>query len=157
MAKTEMTLTPEGRQKLVDELEWREGERNNEIIEAIKEARAQGDLSENAEYDAAKEDQAKNASRINEIRQILATARVVESENGNLSVSLGCTVEFENDKGKKSSYTIVGTTETDSLNNRISNDSPVGAAAIGHVVGDVITYSTPNGKERKLTITNITR
>ncbi len=157
MAKTEMTLTPEGRQKLVDELEWREGEKNNEIIEAIKEARAQGDLSENAEYDAAKEDQAKNASRINEIRQILATARVVESESGNLSVSLGCTVEFENEKGVKSAYTIVGTTETDSLNNRISNDSPVGAAAIGHVVGDVITYNTPNGKERKLTITNITR
>ena len=82
---------------------------------------------------------------------------MVESESGNLSVSLGCTVEFENEKGVKSAYTIVGTTETDSLNNRISNDSPVGAAAIGHVVGDVITYNTPNGKERKLTITNITR
>ena len=157
MAKTEMTLTPEGRQKLVDELEWREGEKNNEIIEAIKEARAQGDLSENAEYDAAKEDQAKNASRIIAIRQILATARVVESDSADLAVSLGCTVEFENEKGVKSAYTIVGTTETDSLNNRISNDSPVGAAAIGHVVGDVITYNTPNGKERKLTITSITR
>ena len=157
MAKAEMTITPEGRQRLNDELEWREGERSNEIVEAIKEARAQGDLSENAEYDAAKEDQAKNAARINEIRQILATARVVESDSTDLSVSLGCTVEFKNETGRKSAYTIVGTTETDSLNNRISNDSPVGAAAIGHVVGDVIVYKTPNGKERKLTITNITR
>jgi transcription elongation factor GreA len=157
MAKTEMTLTPAGRQKLVEELEFREGEKNAEIIEAIKEARAQGDLSENAEYDAAKEEQAKNAARINEIRQILSTARVVETLAGELSVALGCTVELENTHGERTSYTIVGTTETDSLSNRISNDSPVGAAAIGHVIGDTISYATPSGKMRKLTITNITR
>lgn len=157
MAKTEMTLTPEGRQKLVDELEFREGEKNNEIIEAIKEARAQGDLSENAEYDAAKEEQAKNAARINEIRQILSTARVVETLAGELSVSLGCTVEVEDEKGNMSAYTIVGTTETNSLENKISNESPVGAAAIGHVVGDKISYSTPSGKVKQLTITNISR
>lgn len=157
MAKTEMTLTPEGRQKLVDELEFREGEKNNEIIEAIKEARAQGDLSENAEYDAAKEEQAKNAARINEIRQILSTARVVETLADELSVSLGCTVEVEDEKGNMSAYTIVGTTETNSLENKISNESPVGAAAIGHVVGDKISYSTPSGKVKQLTITNISR
>jgi len=157
MATNEMTLTPEGRAKLIEELEWREGEKNAEIIEAIKEARAQGDLSENAEYDAAKEEQAKNVARINEIRQIISTARVVEMATGELSVSLGCTVELADAKGKKTSYTIVGTTETDVLANRISNDSPVGAAAIGHVVGDVISYTTPSGKTRELTITNITR
>lgn len=157
MANSEMTLTPEGRKKLVEELEFREGEKNNEIIEAIKEARAQGDLSENAEYDAAKEDQAKNAARINEIRQILSTARVVELSAGELSVALGCTVEFEDAHGKKISFTIVGTTETDSLKNKISNESPVGAASMGHVVGDKISYVTPAGKTRKLTITNITR
>ena len=157
MAKTEMTLTPEGRQKLVDELEFREGEKNNEIIEAIKEARAQGDLSENAEYDAAKEEQAKNAARINEIRQILSTARVVETLADELSVSLGCTVEVEDEKGNMSAYTIVGTTETNSRENKISNESPVGAAAIGHVVGDKISYSTPSGKVKQLTITNISR
>ena len=75
----EMILTPEGRQKLVDELEWREGARHDEIVEAIREARAQGDLSENAEYDAAKEDQSKNESRITEIRHILATAKVAQT------------------------------------------------------------------------------
>ncbi|NLH91966.1 MAG: transcription elongation factor GreA [Atopobium sp.] len=157
MAKKEMTLTPEGRQKLVDELQYLEGEKSAEIIEAIKEARAQGDLSENAEYDAAKEEQAKNAARINEIRQILSTARVVEAGAGELSVSLGCTVQFADDKGRKTAYTIVGTTETNSLENRISNESPVGSAAIGHVVGDKISYATPAGKTRSLTITNITR
>lgn len=157
MANSEMTLTPEGRKKLVEELEFREGEKNNEIIEAIKEARAQGDLSENAEYDAAKEEQAKNVARINEIRQILSTARVVELSAGELSVALGCTVEFEDAHGKKISFTIVGTTETDSLKNKISNESPVGAASMGHVVGDKISYVTPAGKTRKLTITNITR
>lgn len=156
MATTEMTLTPEGREKLVEELEFREGEKKSEIIEAIKEARAQGDLSENAEYDAAKEEQAKNEARINEIRKILANARVVEA-TGELSVSLGSTVTLKDSKGKTASYTIVGTTETDSLSNRISNDSPVGAAVIGHVVGDVVSYSTPSGKVRKLTITDITR
>jgi len=157
MAKKEMTLTPEGRQKLVDELQYLEGEKSTEIIEAIKEARAQGDLSENAEYDAAKEEQAKNAARINEIRQILSTARVVEAGSGELSVFLGCTVQFADDRGRKTAYTIVGTTETNSLENRISNESPVGSAAIGHIVGDKISYATPSGKMRSLTITHITR
>jgi transcription elongation factor GreA len=157
MAKKELTLTPEGRQKLVDELQYLEGEKSTEIIEAIKEARAQGDLSENAEYDAAKEEQAKNAARINEIRQILSTARVVEAGSGELSVSLGCTVQFADDRGRKTAYTIVGTTETNSLENRISNESPVGSAAIGHIVGDKISYATPSGKTRSLTIMHITR
>jgi transcription elongation factor GreA len=157
-----MVLTSEGRQKLIDELEYREGEKNAEILEAIREARAQGDLSENAEYDAAKEEQAKNAARISDIRKILATARVVEvsageASVGELSVSLGSTVELENEKGTAAKYTIVGSTETDSLSNRISSDSPVGAAVIGHVVGDVVSYLTPSGKERKLKITDIER
>ena len=78
MDASEIVLTAEGRQKLVEELEWREGEKSREIIEHIKEARAFGDLSENAEYDAAKEDQAKNAARIAEIQAILSNARDVE-------------------------------------------------------------------------------
>ena len=157
MASNEMTITPEGRQKLLDELEEREGRIKAEIIEAIKEARAQGDLSENAEYDAAKEDQAKNEARINEIKKIISTARVVEAGADDMSVSLGCLVELKDSKGKKATYKIVGTTETNSLENQISNDSPVGAAVIGHVVGDEVSYSTPSGKVRKMTITNISR
>ena len=152
----EMILTPEGRQKLVDELEWREGEKHDEIVEAIREARAQGDLSENAEYDAAKEDQSKNESRINEIRHILATARVAENSN-DLEVSIGCTVELQDAKGKKATFTIVGTTETNSLEHKISNESPAGSTLIGHATGDKVSFATPSGKIREYTITNIKR
>ena len=93
-----MILTPEGRQKLVDELAYREGEKHEEIVERLKEARGFGDLSENSEYDAAKEEQSLNESRINEIRQILATAKVVERTDGELSVSIGTTVELSDKK-----------------------------------------------------------
>ena len=157
MDNKEIILTAEGRQKLVDELAWREGEKDAEIIARIKEAREFGDLSENAEYDAAKEEQARNAARINEIRQMLNTARVVETDDAGMSVSIGCTVELTDANDKKISFTIVGTTETDSLRHRISNESPAGAAMIGHVVGDTIAFSTPAGKIREYTITGITR
>ncbi len=158
MDKKEIILTPEGRQRLVDELEFREGEKHDEIVERIKEARGFGDLSENAEYDAAKEEQSQNESRINEIRQILATAKVVAAgADAHLSVSIGTTVELEDAKGKRVSFTIVGTTETDSLSHKISNESPAGSVLIGHVVGDSVSFSTPSGKVREYTITNITR
>ena len=85
-------LTAEGRQKLVDELAYREGEKHDEIVERIKEARGFGDLSENSEYDAAKEEQSKNESRINEIRQILSMATVVADSGHALTVSIGTTV-----------------------------------------------------------------
>ena len=155
----EIILTPEGRQKLVDELTWREGEKDAEIIEAIKEARGHGDLSENAEYDAAKEEQSKNAARIAEIRQILSVAKVVADDGKKRSqkVSIGTTVELEDTKGKKVSFTLVGTTETNSLENKISNESPLGAALIGSKKGDEIEYVTPAGKTKKYTITGISR
>ena len=154
----EIILTAEGREELERELAEREGTNADEIREALKEARGFGDLSENAEYDAAKDEQARNEARINEIRQILAVAKIVDaSEIGALSVSIGTTVELEDAKGKKTSFTIVGTTETDSLKRRISNESPAGAAMIGHVVGDKVSFTTPTGKVRAFTITNITR
>ena len=157
MAAKEIILTPEGRQKLVDELAYREGEKHDEIVERIKEARGFGDLSENAEYDAAKEEQSQNESRVNEIRHILATAKVIEhDDDAQISVSIGTTVEIEDAKGV-SKVTIVGTTETDSINHRISNESPLGAALIGHVAGDTVSYETPTGKTREFTIKNITR
>lgn len=151
-----ITLTPEGRQKLVDELAYREGEKHDEIVERIKVARDFGDLSENSEFDDAKEEEAKNASRINEIRTILATAKVIDAANG-LEVSIGCTVELTDAKGKKTTFTIVGTTETNSLEHKISNESPAGAAVIGHEVGDHVFFSSPSGKVREYTITNVTR
>ena len=158
MAETEIILTPEGRQKLVEELAWREGEHDAEIIERIKVARDFGDLSENSEYDDAKEEQSKNASRIAEIRKILSTAKISEAAGHALAVSIGCTVEIEEEgKDKKVAFTIVGTTETNSLEHKISNESPVGSALMGHERGDVIEVTGPSGATRRYVITSISR
>ena len=144
----EIVLTPEGRQKLVDELAYREGEKHDEIVERIKEARGFGDLSENSEYDAAKEEQSHNESRINEIRQILSVAKVVEGgSKRNVTVAIGTTVELADAKGKTTKY----------LEHKISNESPAGEALIGHKKGDEVEFTTPNGKVKKYTITSITR
>jgi len=154
----EITLTAEGRQKLVDELAYREGELRDEIVERLKEARSFGDLSENSEYDAAKEEQSQNESKIAEIRQTLSVARVVEdAQHDGIRVSIGTTVELEDERGKKTKFTIVGTTETNSLEHKISNESPVGSALIGHVKGDTVEIITPAGKTRTYTIMSITR
>ena len=158
MAETEIILTPEGRQKLVDELAWREGEHEAEIIERIKVARDFGDLSENSEYDDAKEEQSKNASRVAEIRKILSTAKISEGAGHALAVSIGCTVEIEEEgKGKKVAFTIVGTTETNSLEHKISNESPVGSALMGHAQGDAVQVTSPSGATRTYIITKISR
>ena len=157
MDKNEIILTPEGRKQLADELAWREGEGGAEIVARIQEAREFGDLSENAEYDAAKEEQSKNASRIAELRHILSNATISESAIGiSAIVSVGTTVEVEV-SGKKQSYTIVGTTETDSLQHKISNESPMGAALIGATEGETVEYATPNGKKRSVKVLSITR
>ena len=155
----EIILTPEGRQKLVEELAWREGEHDAEIIERIKVARDFGDLSENSEYDDAKEEQSKNAARVAEIRKILSTAKVSEAAGGrNLAVSIGCTVEIQQEgSDKKVAFTIVGNTETNSLEHKISNESPVGSALMGHKRGDVIEVASPSGVTRSYTITKISR
>ena len=152
----DIILTPEGLAELEAELKVREGEKNEEILASLKEARGFGDLSENAEYDAAKDEQARNAARINEIRQILAVARVVDQID-DMSVSIGTTVTLRNKAGREITLSIVGTTETKSLENRISNESPAGQALIGHVVGDEVSYVTPRGKVREFTIVNIAR
>ena len=154
----ELTLTQDGRDKLVDELAYREGDLQKEIIERIKTARGFGDLSENSEYDDAKEEQSKNEARINEIRSILATARVVDDETAAADgVSIGCSVLVADENGKETEFTIVGTTETDSLRHRISNESPLGTALIGSLEGDEVTYVTPSGKARTYTVKKITR
>ena len=153
MDTQEIILTRDGREKLEAELAERKGERRDEIIERLKEARGFGDLSENAEYDAAREEQARNESRINEIEQILAVAKIADGDT--MSVSIGSTVEIEDEGGKRLSFKIVGTTQTNSLNHEISNESPAGRAMIGHVVGDHISFTAPSGKVREYTIVNI--
>ncbi len=158
MDTNEIVLTAEGRQKLLDELEWREGELSREIIERIKTARDFGDLSENSEYDDAKEAQAKNAARINEIQSILASAKDADSLGSHsMVVSIGCTVSLVDGDGVASDFTIVGTTETNSLQHKISNESPVGRAIIGHAEGETVEVTTPSGKTRTYTLAKISR
>lgn len=156
MDASQIVLTAEGRQKLVEELAWREGDYAKEIVEDIKEARAFGDLSENSEYDAAKDKQAQNAARIAEIQAILTNAQVAAT-TGNLTVSIGSTVSLIDPNGEVMEVTLVGTTETNSLEHKISNESPVGHAIIGHGEGDSVEVVTPSGKTRVYTIAKIAR
>ena len=156
MDASQIVLTAEGRQKLVEELAWREGDYAKEIVEDIKEARAFGDLSENSEYDAAKDKQAQNAARIAEIQAILANAQIAAS-TGDLTVSIGSTVTLVDPTGELIEVTLVGTTETNSLEHKISNESPVGHAIIGHGEGDSVEVVTPSGKTRVYTIAKIAR
>lgn len=156
MDASQIVLTAEGRQKLVEELAWREGDYAKEIVEDIKEARAFGDLSENSEYDAAKDKQAQNAARIAEIQAILANAQIAASTS-DLTVSIGSTVTLVDPNGELIEVTLVGTTETNSLEHKISNESPVGHAIIGHGEGDSVEVVTPSGKTRVYTIAKIAR
>ncbi len=156
MDASQIVLTAEGRQKLVEELAWREGDYAKEIVEDIKEARAFGDLSENSEYDAAKDKQAQNVARIAEIQAILANAQVAAT-TGDLTVSIGSSVSLIDPNGEVMEVTLVGTTETNSLEHKISNESPVGHAIIGHGEGDSVEVVTPSGKTRVYTIAKIAR
>ena len=156
MDASQIVLTAEGRQKLGEELAWREGDYAKEIVEDIKEARGFGDLSENSEYDAAKDKQAQNAARIAEIQAILANAQVAAT-TGDLTVSIGSTVSLIDRTGEVMEVTLVGTTETNSLEHKISNESPVGHAIIGHGEGDSVEVVTPSGKTRVYTIAKIAR
>ena len=144
MDASQIVLTAEGRQKLVEELAWREGDYAKEIVEDIKEARAFGDLSENSEYDAAKDKQAQNAARIAEIQAILANAQVAAT-TGDLTVSIGSTVSLIDPNGEVMEVTLVGTTETNSLEHKISNESPVGRALLGKKAGETVDVETQAG------------
>ena len=156
MDVSQIVLTAEGRKKLEEELAYLEGEKSREIVEHIKEARAFGDLSENAEYDAAKEDQARNAARIAEIRATLANAQDAVA-GSSMIVSIGSVVTLIDGEGEASDFTIVGTTETNSLEHKISNESPVGHAIIGHGEGESVEVVLANGKTRVYTIAKISR
>ena len=156
MADNEIILTPEGRQKLVEELAWREGEHDAEIIERIKVARDFGDLSENSEYDDAKNEQGMMEARIAEITRILGEATVVATPKRSNSVHIGSTVTVDMG-GRERVFTIVGAAEADSHAGKISNESPVGHAIIGHGEGDSVEVVTPSGKTRVYTIAKIAR
>ena len=149
MATTETQITAEGLRKLEEELAQRKGPIREEIVERLKEARAQGDLSENSEYDQAKEDQGKNESRIVELELMIKTAVIIDTSSSGKEgiVSLGCTVILKDvETGEEETYTVVGTTEADPFNNKISNESPVGTAILGKKIHDVVVANTPAGE-----------
>ena len=135
----EIYLTQEGLEEIKKELEYLKTEKRPEVIEALKEARALGDLSENAEYDAARAEQGQVESRIVELEKMIEKAIVIKEEN-NGKVSIGTTVKIEYlDDSEVDTYTIVGTNEADPFENRISNESPLAQAIIGLKKGEKAT------------------
>jgi transcription elongation factor GreA len=152
----DVILTPEGLQKLKDEIEELSTVKRREVAERIKEAREFGDISENSEYDDAKNEQAMLETRIASLEDKLRAAQVIDASSlGSDIVRVGSVVDVKDeDNGKSQTYTIVGSTEADPANKRLSNESPVGKALIGHKKGDVVTVPAPKG-ERKLKIVKI--
>ncbi len=147
MAEKKVVLTAEGLKNLENELQELKVNRRKEIAAKIKEARGQGDLSENAEYDAAKEEQAEVEARIANIEKMLRNAQVIsDNEIDKNKINVGSKVllldiEFD----EQLNYTIVGSTEADPVNGKISNESPLGMALINHKINDIIEVNAPAG------------
>lgn len=139
-------LTEEGIKELKDELDELVNVKRPQNIKAIKEARAQGDLSENADYDAARNEQAEIEGRIKKLEYMLEHAEVIE-KGDNDSVSLGSTVgiKYVDDEDDTDEYKIVGSQEADPFASKISNESPIAKALFNHKVGDIVTVDSPNG------------
>lgn len=137
-------ITAEGKSELEKEMETLKG-RRGEIAEKIAEARDYGDLSENAEYDAAREEQGVVESRIAEIEDILLNAEIIKNGKSKGVVALGSKVSLETD-GKQVDYIVVGPVEANPLEGKISNESPIGQALLGKKIGDQAKISTPKGE-----------
>ena len=148
MAEKKNLMTYEGLKKLEDELQELKVVKRKEVAQKIKEAREQGDLSENAEYDAAKDEQRDIEARIEEIENILKNAEVADDdENAKKgAANLGCTIlVLDIEEDEEIEFKLVGSTEAKSLENKLSNESPLGHAVIGHVAGDAVEVETPAG------------
>ena len=147
MAEKKNILTYAGLKQYEDELHNLKVVKRKEVAQKIKEAREQGDLSENAEYDAAKDEQRDIELRIEELEKLLKNAEVVVEEEIDLEkINLGCKVKvYEIEEDEEMEFKIVGSTEANSLQNKISNESPVGQALLGKKVGDVVDVETQVG------------
>ena len=150
--------TKEGFQALVDELNYLKGEKTEEVKQSLAQARSYGDLSENSEYDEAKNEQARVATRIAELEELITHAEIIdESELREDVINLGSTVlAYDYDMEEEVEYSIVGTNESDPMRGRISDRSPIGNAMIGKVVGDIVNVTTPGG-ELKFKILSVER
>lgn len=141
-------MTLEGKQKLEQELEYLKTTKRKEVVERIKIARSFGDLSENSEYDSAKDEQAFVEGRIATLEKMIRNAVIIEEdENNKDTVTLGKSVTFvELPDGEEETYTIVGSAEADPFEGKISNDSPIAKSLIGRKVGEQVTVQTPGGE-----------
>lgn len=158
MASKQYVLTNEGLEKLETELDYLKSEKRQEIAEKIKEARGQGDLSENSEYDEAKNEQAQVEGRIAELENILKNAQVIDQDEVDTKeVGIGCIVKIRNmDTKKDFEYEICGSAEADPAKGRISDESPVGHALMGKKCNSKVIAQTPSG-EIPFKILSITR
>ncbi|MGM8364662.1 transcription elongation factor GreA [Virgibacillus sp. W0181] len=140
-------MTLEGKEKLEEELHYLKTERRQEVVERIKVARDFGDLSENSEYDAAKDEQAFVETRIAQVEKMIRNAAIIKNDKDNSNIlSLGKSVTFkELPDGEEETYTIVGSAEADPFEGKISNDSPMAKSLLGHEKGTEVLVSTPGG------------
>ncbi|WP_022927585.1 transcription elongation factor GreA [Patulibacter americanus] len=154
----DVILTPEGLEKLKQELDHLTTTKRREVAERIKDARDFGDISENSEYDDAKNEQAMIERRILDIEEQLRSASVIdESSLSTDVVQVGTHVTVKDEKGKDREYALVGSAEANPEENKLSNESPVGKALLGQAKGDKVTVNLPNGRTRTLEIVSISR
>ena len=142
----EIYLTSEGLEEIKQELEELKNVKRPEVINALKEARALGDLSENAEYDAARQEQALVENRIQELEAMMENVVIIENvATDKVSIGSKVTIEYVGDNDTEE-YSIVGSKEADPFNKKISNESPIAQAIMGKKTGDIVSVESPNGK-----------
>lgn len=148
MAEKKVVLTYNGLKKMEDELETLKTVRRKDVAEKIKEARGQGDLSENAEYDAAKEEQAEIEARILVLEKMLRNAEVIDDDDVSSEIiSVGSIVKlYDIEFDETIEYSIVGSAEVDPMHGKISNESPVGKGLLGHKAGETVVIEAPSGE-----------
>ena len=153
----EVILTSQGYKKLAEEIEYLQTEKRREVAERIRVAREFGDIAENAEYDDAKNEQALLEQRIAQLEERLRRATVIDEKDlGTDEVQFGSIVHVKDQKtGDSQKFQIVGSTEADPLEHKLSNESPIGKALIGHKRNDIVTVEVPRGPKKKLKITKI--
>jgi transcription elongation factor GreA len=152
----EVILTPEGLEELKSKIDHLSTDRRREVAERIRAAREFGDISENAEYDDAKNEQAMLEKQIADLEDKLRSATVIDTPASGDTVTVGVTVHLKDQKTDKSQkYKIVGSAEANPADQKLSNESPVGRALLGHKRGDVVSVPVPRGPARKLKITKI--
>lgn len=142
--ENKVVMTPEGYLELEAELNDLKQNKRPEVIVTLKYARSLGDLSENADYDAARNEQAQLESRIKELEYKLEHCEIVDNKDKNIA-NVGSTIVVEYEPGDEEEFKLVGSLEADAFNNKISNESPIGKAVIGHKAGETISVESPNG------------